>query len=199
VSYFNFAWLDTSAISLIDFGKSFETYKVEDSESRFVPGAKYAELDIIYSQATVTYTQEWAIESIDIVLGLVGGFSGILWSVLAMLFGGYETFKLENSLIGAVYPTAPSSQGGDDGDEAFEGEQMARESLMKVVAERGKYFYNYTDYMLSSLLRCFTCCCTGQQRKPGGWLALRLQKLERHETASERLAQEIDIVKLLNL
>ena len=63
-------------------------------------------------QAPEQYHDIWAVESIDLVLGLVGGFSGILWSMLAMLFGGYETFKLENSLIGSVYPTSPG--GGDD-------------------------------------------------------------------------------------
>ena len=46
-------------------------------------------------------------QSLDIVLGLVGGLSGIIWSVLALILGTYETFKLENSLIGAVFPTSP--------------------------------------------------------------------------------------------
>ena len=50
---------------------------------------------------------EWSIASIDIILGLVGGVSGILWTGLAMLLSPYETFKFNNSLIGMVYPTAP--------------------------------------------------------------------------------------------
>lgn len=43
-----------------------------------------------------------------------------------MLFGGYEAFKLENSLIGSVYPTTPG--GGEDSDESkgIEGESIAR-------------------------------------------------------------------------
>ena len=113
-----------------------------------------------------------------------------------MLFGGYEAFKLENSLIGSVYPTSPG--GGDDGAESngIEGESMARQAMMQVVAERGKYFYGYTDYLMSSLIRTFCCCCS---KSPDSWYTRRVQKLERHEQASERLASEIDIVKLLYL
>ena len=50
------------------------------------------------------------------MLGLVGGFTGLLWTALAVLLGGYETFKLENSLIGAVYPTSPVDDDGKDGN-----------------------------------------------------------------------------------
>ena len=68
---------------------------------------------------------------------------------------------------------------------------------MQVVAERGKYFYGYTDYLVSSLLRTFCgCCCS---KNSDSWYSRRVQKLERHEVASERLANEIDIVKLLYL
>ena len=49
---------------------------------------------------------EWSINSLDIVLGLVGGLAGVIWPMLAMVFGGYETFKFENSLIGSIYPTS---------------------------------------------------------------------------------------------
>ena len=52
----------------------------------------------------------WSINSLDLVLGVIGGLSGIVWAVLAMALGGYEAFKYQNSLIGAVYPTAPKIQ-----------------------------------------------------------------------------------------
>lgn len=89
-----------------------------------------------------------------------------------MLFGGYEAFKLENSLIGSVYPTAPG--GGEDSDESkgIEGESIARQAMMKVVAERGKYFYGYTDYLVSSLLRTFCgCCCS---KNSDSWYSRRV-------------------------
>jgi len=65
----------------------------------------------------------------------------------------------------------------------------AKHSLMRTVAERGKYFYNYSDYLLSLILRSICCCC-----RQGDWIERRVKKLERHEAASGRLANEIDIV-----
>ena len=64
-------------------------------------------LSFMYVQANEVFEEEWVIQSLDIVLGLVGGFTGLLWSATAMILGGYETFKFESSLIGALYKTAP--------------------------------------------------------------------------------------------
>ena len=58
------------------------------------------------------------------MLGLVGGLSGILWSGLFLVFGGYESFKLDNSLIGAVYPTSPTN--GDEVHSEHESESSAK-------------------------------------------------------------------------
>ena len=115
-----------------------------------------------------------------------------------MLFGGYETFKLENSLIGSIYPTSPVGGRDDRGSDVIEGETMARSAMMEIIAERGKYFYSYSDYLVSSLARTFCSCCCSKD-KQGGCFSRRIRKLERHEQASERLASEIDIVKLLYL
>ena len=60
-----------------------------------------------YTQSRKQVNQQWSINSLDIVLGLVGGLAGIVWGLMALVFGPYEAFKLENSMISAVYPTAP--------------------------------------------------------------------------------------------
>ena len=49
---------------------------------------------IEYAQSRVQYNEEWSVQSLDIVLGLVGGLSGIIWASLSMVLGTYETFKL---------------------------------------------------------------------------------------------------------
>ena len=69
-----------------------------------------------FVQSRVVNNQQWAINSLDLVLGLVGGLSGIMWSILALVFGGYESFKLYNSLIGSVYPTTPSDDDAPSAD-----------------------------------------------------------------------------------
>ena len=64
--------------------------------------------------------------------------------------------------------------------------------MMLKVVQRGKYFYNYSEYLLTILLRAVCCCCASK-----GCHRRLVLKLERHEAASEMLANEIDIVKLL--
>ena len=137
-------------------------------------------------------TFEWSINSLDIVLGLVGGLAGVIWPMLAMVFGGYETFKFENSLIGSIYPT--SSQDFDpDTAVGSESTYEARNAMLRTVAERGKYFYHYSEYFSVYLLNSFCCCFL----KRSTCFQKRLERLKRHNDASSKLADEIDIVKLL--
>lgn len=121
------------------------------------------------------------------MLGLVGGFTGIIWATLSIILGGYELFKLNNSLIGVVYPTAPESARASHN--GINDEHKAKRAMMQTVAKRGKFFYNYSDYCFSSLLQALCCCCRDRV-----CIKRRLKKLDRYEAASERLAHEIDIV-----
>lgn len=135
----------------------------------------------------------FAIQSLDIVLGLVGGLSSILWGFLFFLLGGYEQFKLSNSLIGYVYPISPTGGPGGEFNSEPENENEAKHSMMRSIADRKKYFYNYHEYIWAMLLSCFCICCC----KKIGYCKRRSNRLKRHREATERLNKEIDIVTLL--
>ena len=64
--------------------------------------------------------ESWKINSLDLVLGLVGGLSSIIWGFLLLIFGNYESFKLENSIIGQIYETRPKIEEDDDIDDEEE-------------------------------------------------------------------------------
>ena len=124
---------------------------------------------------------QWNVDSLDIVLGLVGGLSGIVWGTLFLVFGGYESFKFENSLIGGIYPTSPGAAGHDDdgGDGTPVSERRAKKAMMQSVSERGKYWYTYSEYLATSLLKsCCSCCCSNS-----AWYKRREKRLERHHEA----------------
>ena len=105
---------------------------------------------------------QWKVASLDLVLGLVGGLAGVIWPTLYMIFGSYETFKFENSLIGAVYPTSPFGGKNDDDikddTESIADNRKYMVSLMRTIAERGKYWYNYSEYVCVWFLSKFCCC-----------------------------------------
>ena len=111
-----------------------------------------------------------------------------------MIFGGYESFKFENSLIGAVYPTSPQDFQEDNDEAGPQSERKAKQEMMRTVAERGRYWYTYQEYMFVWLLK--TCCCCFCSAN-SSWYKRRLEKYERHEQASEKLQHEIDIINLL--
>ena len=65
--------------------------------------------------------------------------------------------------------------------------------MLRIVAERGKYFYNYSEYWFAGAQRFFCSCCC--KNKP--WYQRNIEKLERHDAASEKLSEEIDIIKFI--
>jgi len=200
VSFFPFTWLDTSALTLVSLGEEFTQWNSDETSSREAdnPLNDLPHYKIQYIQSRSQTTKEWSIVSLDMVLGLVGGLSGIIWAVLAMIFNSFESFKLENSMIGSIYPTSP--QNFDDLDDnasrdepSTNGERTAKAALMRTVADRGRYFYRYEEYMFIWLLKQCCCCFLSNSK----WFETKLKRLDRHEEASEKLANEIDIVKLI--
>mmetsp|Transcript_32478 Transcript_32478/g.42929 ORF Transcript_32478/g.42929 Transcript_32478/m.42929 type:complete len:115 (+) Transcript_32478:424-768(+) len=114
--------------------------------------------------------------------------------MLSFICQGYQSFKFDNSLIGRVYPTGPHGP-SDDGEEGGPSEARAKRSLMRALAERGKYFYSYWEYTLASALAFF--CIIFVRDRP--WFQKRYQKLKRHEKARRKLANEVDILQLVKI
>ena len=65
--------------------------------------------------------------------------------------------------------------------------------MMRTVAERGRYWYAYSEYMLIWFLNSYCCCFC----RRCNWFQRRMSKYERHKAATQKLAGEFDIVKLL--
>ena len=106
---------------------------------------------------------------------------------------GYQSFKYENSLIGSIFPTSPGGSDYGDADILPSDETEARDKMVGTVAGRGKYFYSYVEYNWSILLKNLcNCCC-----KRKDWFKRRMRRLERHEKATDNLAQELDVVDLI--
>ena len=115
IQFYSFKWLDTSNIALLNINEEFTNYHISSVAERPAKmKIKTGIAEVVYDQSKKKSTTQWQIQSLDVVLGLVGGFVSIIWGALNILFSEYEYFKLQNSLISAVYPTSP--QGRDDSD-----------------------------------------------------------------------------------
>ena len=101
------------------------------------------------------------------MLGVVGGLSSIVWGTLMILSSGYQSFKLNTSFIGAIYPTSPTSKNSAYTDNLNESEALreykATRAMVSTVTERSQYFYTFSEYVITSMLNlaCFTCCFRG--------------------------------------
>ena len=48
---------------------------------------------------------QWSIVSFDMIIGLIGGFIGLVYLILTWFLGGYQEFKFNTALIGEIYST----------------------------------------------------------------------------------------------
>lgn len=62
-------------------------------------------------QARPYTVTEWTVSSLDVVLGVIGGFVGLIWDVLGFSLGGYQAFKFNTALMAGLYTT---TEGGED-------------------------------------------------------------------------------------
>ena len=51
-------------------------------------------------------------------MGILGGFTGLIWSSLDLTLGGYESFKFTSSLISEIYPIQKPKEAPQNIDEA---------------------------------------------------------------------------------
>ena len=135
-------------------------------------------------------TKVIGINSLDIVIGLVGGFIAIISSILQSILGTFESFRLENTIIRYFYWTSPTKKMNELYEP--EDEQQAKQALVKSVATRGKYWYNFHEYIFANfLVKCFCCTNNWDCHKK------RREKLERHLSATAMLEHELDIINVI--
>ena len=110
IDWYDFPVIDTSQISIIDFAHHYFDYKVDTMQANNFLNYVNTNDPVFQSQIYQSRKQVnlvWSINSFDLILGLVGGFTAILWAISGFLIAPYEEFKFQNSLAGCVYPTSP--------------------------------------------------------------------------------------------
>ena len=110
ISYYDFSIVDTSQIEALDFGQTFADYKTDVVQNTYLIDYQRLKSTVFVSQIVQSRkysTVVWSINSLDLILGLVGGFTAMIWATLAFCISNYEDFSFQQSLIGSVNPTSP--------------------------------------------------------------------------------------------
>ena len=122
----------------------------------------------------------WSVQSLDIVLGLIGGFVGLIWGLLGYSLGGYESFKFSTALISEIYSTTDKSRMRRDLVPTTHADACT--DLKKGLETQARYEYCYREYfctwLLLKLLCCFKSCLSKRQ-----CYKRRQKRFERHEMA----------------
>ena len=98
---------------------------------------------VIFRKDITIRKQEDAVDSLETIVAMVGGYIAILWSVLSYCIGDYQSFKYQNSVIGTVYDATSNV------NEPAENIDEARTAMYRNVSEVGKFYYNYREYITS--------------------------------------------------
>jgi hypothetical protein len=60
---------------------------------------------MMLTPADKTFSVEYTIDTFDVMLGLIGGFYGLIVSMFGFCISGYQDFNKENDLIRQFYST----------------------------------------------------------------------------------------------
>ena len=115
----------------------------------------------------------------------------IITAILKSTLGSYEAFRLENTIIRYFYWTSPTK----NNLELYEPEDSleAKKAVLKSVATRGKYWYNFHEFLLAQLLA--KCCCCLRNLE---FYKSRQLRLKRHLDATKSFESELDIINVIH-
>ena len=145
-------------------------------------------------------TIEYDILTLDIVLGIIGGLSGLIWQFSGLFMSDYEDFKKNMSILKSFYTIDKNTMDQNYVQEKINrnliGEEGPHDTLINNIKKRLdlniEYRYGYGSFVCARLISCFNCCCyqTSCAQK-------RLKRYELHEEGVQRMNDELDIVGLI--
>lgn len=87
----------------------------------------------------------WTLQSVDIVLGLIGGFVGLIWDTLGYALTGYESFWFKASLISEIYSTTGKRRMMKNS--VPESRLEAQQDLQNGIETQARYEYHYFEQL----------------------------------------------------
>ena len=161
IKYYGHRWWDTSTFTprlQAFFMDELETYEIDSINVDSLPLVPDAEGRLTYFRATFTQsrkniTTQWSVDSIDLILGFIGGMSEVIWTILAGAMTSYLNFNFESGMIRNFYGISRMHPGSDTPNS----NELAEQEVKKSIASRRKYNYTYTEFITTRLMKvlCF--------------------------------------------
>lgn len=100
--------------------------------------ANYPEYFVTLVQSQEIITTEYSINSLDVSLAFLGGYTAIAWQLASLLIGAYQTFSYESTLMSLLYTEEKSSS--SNGEMA---NLTDKEEVEVLVTNREPHLYFY--------------------------------------------------------
>ena len=111
--YDNFM-LDLSMFQYLYSGVDCQSYGIANEEFTYIYDSVKAKnvplFNMAIGQSRLYYHNVWTRTSFDAILGLIGGFVGLIWLFTTWLLGGYEEFRFNQEIISEIYSTTDATR-----------------------------------------------------------------------------------------
>jgi len=116
-------------------------------------------LQIGMSNSVKLTTTTYSIDTLDILLGVIGGFTGLIWSIMSCCIGGYETFRQETEQLESFYSSDKNinsdhiqDQDNEKSNHSGQDTEADKDMHIKIKNEfdgRKEYEYLYCDHFIA--------------------------------------------------
>jgi hypothetical protein len=121
------------------------------------------------------------------ILGIIGGFAGLVWSLLNLCIGSCQTFRLETHLLKSFYSADSCIK-----ENNIEPNDRVEKDITAELKDRTNYVYSYWSYFLACSLKKGCCCCRRYK-----CCRQHEKRYDFHAENVERMNSELDIVGLV--
>lgn len=131
---------------------------------------------------------QWVVNSFEVTVGIIGGYTGLVWAIIMFSIGGYQSFKMDASYAKTLFTRQEKQPKRARSEE----EMLDDGYLLDSINGRVHYSYTYVENWLTWFLTTFLCCFSKLACYKN-----RLTRYEVHQSSKERLSAETDIVQII--
>ena len=103
-------------------------------------------MKVMYVVEAETIEESYTLNTLDMALGIIGGFSALVWSIFGLSMADYQRFKMESSYIRKFFSIEPKAI-GQENDAAWAGgetvQNPVRQKMVEDLCKRVSYDYEY--------------------------------------------------------
>ena len=149
--------------------------------------ALYGEFALMLMQGNLQIQTDVQIYSVDQSLGFYGGYSGILWMLLAYVLASYQDYKFNDTIARDLFwerRDLNADEGENDSD--------PKTKLTKTLNNQIKFHRSNCEELRDRFMSTWCCFCKSTQ-----WYQRVMRKKIANDKIEDRLSEQLDIIQMV--